>query len=86
MSKCELDTEPDFEFSSLLVHVPPVYVVQATYDFILSKKKRVDRNLDAYYIGVNDLVANRDHRLSLSLPETRAPIFAMYGDLQNPNT
>ena len=39
--KAQLDTKPDFEFSTLPVYVAPVYVDPTSYEFIISKKKRV---------------------------------------------
>ena len=102
MPKCQLDTKPDYEFSSLPVYVAPVYVDPTSYQFIISKKKRVDRNLDVYFIGVNDPITNRPWAFTLGTPkcfvtfstsqyttdepESRALVCPMYGDGQNPNT
>ena len=69
MPKCQLDTKPDFEFSSLPVYVAPVYVDPTSYEFIIPKKNRVDRTLDVYFIGVNDPITNRPWAFTLGTPK-----------------
>ena len=66
--KAQLDTKPDFEFATLPVYVAPVYVDPTSYEFIISKKKRVDRTLDVYFIGVGDPVTGRPWAFTLATP------------------
>ena len=66
--KAQLEAKPDFEFSTLPVYVEPVYVDPTSYEFIISKKKRVDRTLDVYFIGVGDPVTGRPWAFTLATP------------------
>ena len=79
-----------------------MYADPESYQFIISKKKRVDRTLDVYYVGVMDPITQRPWSFSIGTPRcfvtfqtsqfendapnTRALVCPMYGDGQNPNT
>ena len=70
----------------------------STYDFIISKKKRVDRNLDVYYVGIKDMYQRQWSFIIPSpacfvtftnvykgeKPQTRALLCPMYGDGTQP--
>ena len=103
MPICQLDNRPDFVFGTLPTPLAsPVYADPESYQFIISKKKRVDRTLDVYYVGVMDPITQRPWSFSIGTPRcfvtfqtsqfendapnSRALVCPMYGDGQNPNT
>ena len=102
MPLCQLDNRPDFVFGALPTPLAsPVYTDPNSYQFIISKKKRVDRTLDIYYVGVMDPITQRPWSFSIGTPRcfvtfqssqyekdapnSRALVCPMYGDGQNPN-
>ena len=102
MPMCQLDNRPDFVFGALPTPLAsPVYADPNSYQFIISKKKRVDRTLDIYYVGVMDPITQRPWSFSIGTPRcfvtfqssqyekdapnSRALVCPMYGDGQNPN-
>ena len=61
--KAQLDTKPDFEFSTLPVYVAPVYVDPASYEFIISKKKRAGHWMSISSVWVIHSQVNLEHLL-----------------------
>ena len=69
MPICQLDNRPDFVFGTLPTPLTsPVYADPESYQFIISKKKRVDRTLDVYYVGVMDPITQHPWSFSIGTP------------------
>ena len=74
------------------------YPEASTFDFQVSKKKRVDRNLDVFYVGIRDMYQRQWSFIIPSPPcfvtftavykreaqNSRALLCPMYGDTTNP--